>query len=170
MAISPFLVAITSASAAENGLLSETRPSESIVLSATLMPQPTGPASGSLPVVSLKSQPNNLQSAACNCEITTLLIPINTEVMLISCARVTIAYLSWSVPMPLGKPEPPNLVVVQSHSGTDYHQPMSQHSDISGSACPEYPLSQHRLSAFCDLLGTAVAQSPLSLTPRLGHR
>ncbi|GJV81984.1 hypothetical protein Tco_1517854 [Tanacetum coccineum] len=39
--------------------VSETRPSESIVLSATLMPQPTGPASGSLPVVSLKSQPNS---------------------------------------------------------------------------------------------------------------
>ncbi|GJY51497.1 hypothetical protein Tco_0442344 [Tanacetum coccineum] len=54
---------------------------------------------------------------------------------------------SLNVPMPLRKPEPPDLVVVQSYSGTDYHQPMSQHSDISGSACPEYPLSQHRYPA-----------------------
>ncbi|GJS28637.1 hypothetical protein Tco_0489257 [Tanacetum coccineum] len=46
--------------------------------------------------------------------------------------------------MPLRKPEPPDLVVVQSYSGTDYHHPMSQLSDISGSACPGYPLSQHR--------------------------
>ncbi|GKF09973.1 hypothetical protein Tco_0044197 [Tanacetum coccineum] len=45
------------------------------------------------------------------------------------------------VPMPPGKPEPPNLVVVQSNSGTDYHQPLCQLFDISGSACPEYPLS-----------------------------
>ncbi|GJY64215.1 hypothetical protein Tco_0465675 [Tanacetum coccineum] len=52
-----------------------------------------------------------------------------------------------SVPMPPEKPEPPDLVVVQSHSGTDYHQPMSQLSDISGSVCPEYPLSQHRYPA-----------------------
>ncbi|GKD63200.1 hypothetical protein Tco_1305308 [Tanacetum coccineum] len=27
--------------------------------------------------------------------------------------------------MPPGKLEPPDLVVMQSHSGTDYHQPMS---------------------------------------------
>ncbi|GJY69232.1 hypothetical protein Tco_0715547 [Tanacetum coccineum] len=45
------------------------------------------------------------------------------------------------------KPEPPDLVVVQSHSGTDYHHPMSQLSNISGSDCPEYPLSQHRYPA-----------------------
>ncbi|GJT29267.1 ribonuclease H-like domain-containing protein [Tanacetum coccineum] len=59
--------------------------------------------------------------------------------------------------MPLGKPEPPDLVVMQSHSGTDYHQPMSQHSDISGSACPEYPLSQHRYLA-CPALGLQIDQ------------
>ncbi|GJU93950.1 hypothetical protein Tco_1318706 [Tanacetum coccineum] len=34
---------------------------------------------------------------------------------------------SLNVPMPLRKPEPPDLVVVQSHSAIDYHQPMSQH-------------------------------------------
>ncbi|GJS33036.1 hypothetical protein Tco_0531418 [Tanacetum coccineum] len=73
------------------------------------------PASCGLPIASLKSQPDSYDHQ-----------PL------------------WSVPMPLGKPEPPDLVVVQSHSGTDYHQPMSQHSDISGSACPEYLLSQHR--------------------------
>ncbi|GJU07949.1 hypothetical protein Tco_1412655 [Tanacetum coccineum] len=52
-----------------------------------------------------------------------------------------------SIPMPPEKPEPPNLVVVQSHSVTNYHQPMSQLSDISGFACLEYPLSYHRYPA-----------------------
>ncbi|GJZ29334.1 hypothetical protein Tco_0573981 [Tanacetum coccineum] len=51
------------------------------------------------------------------------------------------------VPMPLRKPEPPDLVVVQCHSSTDYHQPMSQHCDISGSTCPKCPLSHHRYPA-----------------------
>ncbi|GKG39052.1 hypothetical protein Tco_0460764, partial [Tanacetum coccineum] len=64
-----------------------------------------------------------------------------------------------SVPMPPKKPEPPDLVVVQSHSGTDYHQPMSQLSDISGSACPEYPLSQHKYPA-CPAPGLQQARSP----------
>ncbi|GKF18353.1 hypothetical protein Tco_0063271 [Tanacetum coccineum] len=50
---------------------------------------------------------------------------------------------SLSVPMPPGKPEPLDLVVVQSHSGTDYHQPMSQLFDIYGSAYPEYHLSHY---------------------------
>ncbi|GKD54017.1 hypothetical protein Tco_1287404 [Tanacetum coccineum] len=63
------------------------------------------------------------------------------------------------VPMPLGKPEPLDLVVMQSHSGTDYHQPTSQHSDIFGSACPEYPLSQHRYPA-CLAPRLQQAQSP----------
>ncbi|GJS89936.1 retrovirus-related pol polyprotein from transposon TNT 1-94 [Tanacetum coccineum] len=58
-----------------------------------------------------------------------------------------------------GKPEPPDLVVVQSHSGTDYHQPMSQLSDISGSAYPEYPLSHHRCPR-CPALELQPAQSP----------
>ncbi|GJX47225.1 hypothetical protein Tco_0272415 [Tanacetum coccineum] len=49
-----------------------------------------------------------------------------------------------NVPMPSGKPELLDLVVVESHSGIDYHQPMSQLSDISGSTCPDYPLSPHR--------------------------
>ncbi|GJZ22838.1 hypothetical protein Tco_0559877 [Tanacetum coccineum] len=38
---------------------SETRPSESVVLSAALMPYSTGPASGGLPIASLKSQPDS---------------------------------------------------------------------------------------------------------------
>ncbi|GJX62452.1 hypothetical protein Tco_0295352 [Tanacetum coccineum] len=46
--------------------------------------------------------------------------------------------------MPPGKLEHPDLVVVQSRSGIDYHQPMSQLFDISGSAYPEYPLSHNR--------------------------
>ncbi|GKF64628.1 hypothetical protein Tco_0188076, partial [Tanacetum coccineum] len=45
---------------------------------------------------------------------------------------------------PLGRLEPPDLTVVQSHSGTAYHRPMPQHSKISESAGPEYPLSWHR--------------------------
>ncbi|GKF91660.1 hypothetical protein Tco_0275361 [Tanacetum coccineum] len=63
------------------------------------------------------------------------------------------------VPMPPGKPDPPNLVVVQSHSSTDYHQPMSQLSDISGSAYPEYPLSYHRCLG-CPAPELQPAQSP----------
>ncbi|GJX64316.1 hypothetical protein Tco_0298659 [Tanacetum coccineum] len=61
--------------------------------------------------------------------------------------------------MPPGKQEPPDLVVVQSHSGTDYHQPMSQLSDISGSTYPEYPLSHHRCSR-CPAPELQPAQSP----------
>ncbi|GKG17784.1 hypothetical protein Tco_0372082, partial [Tanacetum coccineum] len=79
------------------------------------------PASCGLPVASLRSQSDSYSQ-------------------LLSAIRSL-------VPMPLGKPKPLDLVVVQSHSGTDYHQPMSQLSDISGSACPEYPLSQHRYPA-----------------------
>ncbi|GJU30782.1 hypothetical protein Tco_1174371 [Tanacetum coccineum] len=63
------------------------------------------------------------------------------------------------VPMPPGKPEPPDLVVMQSHSGTDYHQPMSQLSDISGSAYPKYPLSHHRCPG-CPAPELQPAQSP----------
>ncbi|GKB91747.1 hypothetical protein Tco_0964019 [Tanacetum coccineum] len=42
---------------------------------------------------------------------------------------------------------PADLSLQNSHSGTDYHQPMSQHSDISRFSYPEYPLSQHRYPA-----------------------
>ncbi|GKE75162.1 hypothetical protein Tco_1537203 [Tanacetum coccineum] len=62
-------------------------------------------------------------------------------------------------PMPPGKPKPPDLVVVQSHSGTDYHHLMSQLSDISRSACLEYPLSQHRYPA-CPTPELQQARSP----------
>ncbi|GJX03477.1 hypothetical protein Tco_0189393 [Tanacetum coccineum] len=75
------------------------------------------------------------------------------------------------VPMPPEKPKPPDLVVVQSHSGTDYHHPMSQLSDIFRSACPEYPLSQHRYPACpapgLHLVAAADEPSPISyLGPR----
>ncbi|GKG59104.1 hypothetical protein Tco_0602813, partial [Tanacetum coccineum] len=40
-------------------VVSKTRPSESVVLSTTLMPQPTRPASCILRVASLKSQPDS---------------------------------------------------------------------------------------------------------------
>ncbi|GJU89455.1 hypothetical protein Tco_1301878 [Tanacetum coccineum] len=95
---------------------SVTWPSESIVLSATLMPQPSGPASGSLPVAYLKSQPDSYANL-------------------------------YERPHASRETEPPASVVVQVISGTNYHQTMSQHSDISGSACLEYPLSQHRYPA-----------------------
>ncbi|GKG46472.1 hypothetical protein Tco_0501318, partial [Tanacetum coccineum] len=48
-----------------------------------------------------------------------------------------------SMPKPLRRLGPPDPRVRQSHSGTDYHRPMSQPSDISESANPGYPQSQH---------------------------
>ncbi|GJS60232.1 hypothetical protein Tco_0655016 [Tanacetum coccineum] len=70
-----------------------------------------------------------------------------------------VASLKSHVPMPPEKPEPPDLVVMQSHSGTDYHQPMSQLSDISRSAYPEYPLLHHRYPA-CPAPELQQARSP----------
>ncbi|GKF03922.1 hypothetical protein Tco_0034590 [Tanacetum coccineum] len=49
-----------------------------------------------------------------------------------------------NVPKPLKKLEPPDLIVVQSYSKTVYHRPIHQISEITESAYPEYPLSQHK--------------------------
>ncbi|GJU26903.1 hypothetical protein Tco_1165524 [Tanacetum coccineum] len=77
-------------------------------------------ASCGLPVASLKSQPDSYSQ-----------LPATVK----------------SLPADPSLQNPPDLVVVQSHSGTDYHQTMSQHTDISGSAYLEYHLSQHRYPA-----------------------
>ncbi|GJU09221.1 hypothetical protein Tco_1125651 [Tanacetum coccineum] len=78
------------------------------------------PASCGLPVASLKSQSDSY------------------------------ANLYGASPCLPGKPSAHDLVsraVSSVNNGTDFHQPMSQLSDISGSVCHEYPLSQHRYPA-----------------------
>ncbi|GJX41987.1 hypothetical protein Tco_0256977 [Tanacetum coccineum] len=50
----------------------------------------------------------------------------------------------WNVPKPLGKLGPPGPTVVQSHSETIYPRTICQLFDISESACPECPQSQHK--------------------------
>ncbi|GKD93427.1 hypothetical protein Tco_1373264 [Tanacetum coccineum] len=49
-----------------------------------------------------------------------------------------------NVPKPLGKPGPPDPTVMKSHSETVYPRPIHQLSEITESAYPEYPLSQHK--------------------------
>ncbi|GKC84056.1 hypothetical protein Tco_1139773 [Tanacetum coccineum] len=50
----------------------------------------------------------------------------------------------WNVPKPLRKLRPPGPTVVKSHSEIVYPRPICQPSDISESACPECPQSQHK--------------------------
>ncbi|GJW02260.1 hypothetical protein Tco_1561116 [Tanacetum coccineum] len=49
-----------------------------------------------------------------------------------------------NVPKPLGKRGPLDPTIVQSHSETFYPRPIHQLSEITKSAYPEYPLSQHK--------------------------
>ncbi|GJV61734.1 hypothetical protein Tco_1467834 [Tanacetum coccineum] len=49
-----------------------------------------------------------------------------------------------NVPKPLEKRGPPDPTVVQSHSETVYPRPIHQISEITESAYPKYPLSQHK--------------------------
>ncbi|GKF59726.1 hypothetical protein Tco_0176512, partial [Tanacetum coccineum] len=49
-----------------------------------------------------------------------------------------------NVPKPLGKPGPPDLTVVQSHSETVYPRPIHRLSETTESAYLEYPLSHHK--------------------------
>ncbi|GJY91704.1 hypothetical protein Tco_0507486 [Tanacetum coccineum] len=49
-----------------------------------------------------------------------------------------------NMPKPLGKPGPPDPIVMQSHSETVYPRPIHQLSEITESVYPEYPLSQHK--------------------------
>ncbi|GKE53036.1 hypothetical protein Tco_1488192, partial [Tanacetum coccineum] len=55
--------------------------------------------------------------------------------------------------------QPPDLIVVQSHSGTAYHRSMSQHSEISESAYPGHPRSQHKCPE-CPTPAPQQARSP----------
>ncbi|GJU90872.1 hypothetical protein Tco_1303295 [Tanacetum coccineum] len=50
----------------------------------------------------------------------------------------------WNVPKPLKKIGPPGPTVMQSHSETVYPRPICQPFDISESACPKCPQSQHK--------------------------
>ncbi|GKE22763.1 hypothetical protein Tco_1434275 [Tanacetum coccineum] len=45
-----------------------------------------------------------------------------------------------NVPKPLGKRGPPDPTIVQAHSETVYPRPIHQHSGITKSVYPEYPL------------------------------
>ncbi|GKB13527.1 hypothetical protein Tco_0847450, partial [Tanacetum coccineum] len=49
-----------------------------------------------------------------------------------------------NMPKPLGKPEPPDPIVVQFHSKTVYPRPTHRLSETTKSVYPEYPLSQHK--------------------------
>ncbi|GKE63891.1 hypothetical protein Tco_1514258, partial [Tanacetum coccineum] len=68
----------------------------------------------------------------------------------------------WNVPKPLGKLGPFDPIVMQSHSETVYPRPICQPSDISESACPEYPRSQHKYPE-CPAPAPQRARSPYHL-------